>query len=81
MKGTASRQMLFKFVAPFLHDADRRQRRRVTERTERAAQHVLGEVTNDVDVLRAAVTGMEALQPLSSVLFFSTKPAASSTTL
>src|SRR6266851_303433 len=58
-EGTASLQMLFKLIAPFLHDADGRHRRCVAQRTERAAQHVFRQVGNHVDVFPAPEPRMD----------------------
>src|SRR5215472_1800115 len=58
----ASLQVIFEFVAEFLHDADGGHRGGVAERAEGAAEHVLGELADQVDVFRAAEAGVEALQ-------------------
>src|SRR5271165_259747 len=52
-------KMVFKFFAILLNIRNDRHRRRITERTECASQHVLRQVLQVVDVLRHAATGME----------------------
>src|SRR6266478_9342930 len=64
-KGTAPVQMLLEFVAPLLHDADGGQRRGVAERAEGAAQHIFGEVADEVDVFRTPETSVKTIEHLA----------------
>src|SRR6266849_3196283 len=57
--------MLLEFVAPLLYDADGGQRGSVTERAEGAAQHVFGELADEVDIFGAPEAGMEAIEHLA----------------
>src|SRR5215467_4634528 len=57
--------MVLKLAAPFFHDADRGHRCRISERAECAAQHVLREVGDEVDVCFATETGVKALERLA----------------
>src|SRR5215469_8278250 len=41
-------QVIFELLAPFFHDRNGRQGSGVTERAERAAQHVLGDIPDQV---------------------------------
>ncbi len=61
--GTAI-QVCFKFFAELLYEADDGHGRCVAERAEGAAQHVLGEVAEVVDILCHSGPGMEALEGL-----------------
>src|SRR5262249_26956449 len=54
-------QVIFKFVAPLLHDADSRQSGGIAERAEGAAEHIFRQVAHEIDVFRAAEAGVEAL--------------------
>src|SRR5271156_2707049 len=55
-------QMVLKFAAPFLDDADGGQRRRVAERAESAPEHIFRELVNQWDVFRAAAALVETVQ-------------------
>src|SRR5216684_6347603 len=56
--------MRFKFAAPFVYDRHRWDRRRIAQRTERPAQHVLGQVLDVVDVLLQPAAVVEARERL-----------------
>ena len=43
--------MFFELVTPFVHNADGRQGGGIPERTESPAQHVLGKIADNVDIL------------------------------
>src|SRR6266851_2192660 len=57
--------MLLEFVAPLLHDADGGQRRGVAERAKRAAQHIFGDVADEVDIFGTPEAGVEAIEHLA----------------
>src|SRR5687768_6440165 len=57
-------QLGFELVAELFYDRDRWQSRRVAKGAKRPAKHVLGELAHQVDVLRAADTGVEARKHL-----------------
>src|SRR5260370_8105110 len=57
--------MLLEFFAPLLHDADGGQRRGVAERAEGAAQHIFGEVADEVDVFRTPETSVKTIEHLA----------------
>src|SRR5713226_10356634 len=54
--------MIFEFAAEFLHDADGGHGGSVTERAERAAEHVLRKFFDQIDVLAAAQSSVKAFQ-------------------
>src|SRR5258707_5612165 len=54
--------MIFELAAEFLHDADGGHGGSVTERAERAAEHVLRKLFDQIDVLAAAQTSVKAFQ-------------------
>ncbi len=54
--------MIFKFVAPFLHDADGRQRRGIAERAESAPEHIFRKLVNQRNIFRAAAALVEAVE-------------------
>src|ERR1700690_1250676 len=53
-------QMIFEFFPEFLHDGNGRQRRRIAQRAKRAAQHVLRQILNVVDIFFHSGAGVEA---------------------
>src|ERR1700761_8219832 len=61
-------EMVFEFVAELVHESDGRHGRCVSQGTEGPAQHVLRQVTNVVDILGDAGSGVETgeglLQPI-----------------
>src|SRR5260370_7450260 len=54
--------MIFEFAAEFLHDADGGHGGSVTERAERAAEHVLRKFFDQIDVLAAPQSSVKAFQ-------------------
>src|SRR5215469_9284116 len=73
-------QILLKLRAELLYKSKRGHRRRIAQRAERAAQHVLGQVLNVVDVFLVAAAGVKThqrfLQPIRSLATRNTPPAA-----
>src|SRR6266849_5315152 len=58
-------QVLFKLMPPFLHEADRGQRRGVAQRTECTPQHVLGQLVDQRDIFAAPAAFVEAVEHLA----------------
>jgi len=56
--------MILELAAEFLHDADCRHRRGVSERAERPPQHVLRKLADHVDVFRAPQASVKTIQDL-----------------
>src|SRR6266436_1153077 len=57
--------MVFKFAAEFLHDTDSGHGGSITERAERAAEHVLRKFCDQVDILAAAQASVKTFQHLA----------------
>ena len=57
-------QVIFEFVPELLHDGDGRHGRRIAQRAERAPQHVLRNIADQVDVRARSLPLMEAGQDL-----------------
>src|ERR1700684_854011 len=55
-------QMIFEFIPPLLHDADRRHRRRITKRTESFSQQVLSKFADQRNIFAASAAIMEAIE-------------------
>jgi len=58
-------QMVFKFVAPFLDDADGGQSRGIAERAESAPEHIFRKLVNQRDIFRATAAFVEAVEHLT----------------
>src|SRR5271154_3783867 len=55
-------QMVFKFVAPFLDDADGRQSRGIAERAESAPEHIFGKLVDQRNIFGAAPSLVETVE-------------------
>ena len=58
--------MILEFVAEFFHDGNHRQRRGIAQRAEGAAQHVLGDVAEQADILLGSAAVMKARHDLAA---------------
>src|SRR5215472_11199724 len=58
-------QVRFELVAEFFDDRNRRHRRGVAQRAERAAQHVLRNIADQIDIRLRALSGMKARENLA----------------
>src|SRR5579883_3671903 len=65
VRARLSVQMIFKFVPELLHDRDRRHGRGIAQGAEGAAEHVLRDVADQVDVVLRAAAFVEARQDLA----------------
>src|SRR5689334_4926240 len=57
-------QVIFELVAELLDDGDGRHRRRVSQRTKRPSQHVLGEIADEIDVAARPAALVETREDL-----------------
>src|SRR5262249_3023115 len=63
--GATAVQVVLKFIAPLLHDADSGQCCRIPKRAESTAKHVPGKLAHQVYVFTAAKSFVETVQHLS----------------
>src|SRR5471030_2140294 len=58
-------EVILEFVPEFFDNRNRRHGGRVAQRAERAAQHILRNIPNQIDVIAGALAVVEPLQDLS----------------